>query len=388
MPDWFLTRFIHKLRCCLPGSLSGKAHRPTSDQSIFARRILMETDKLLGTLRKISSLIIIPELFGLKGCEPKRSGKKVFLPFMVSLLFFVFSCSPNGSNSSEKKGNLLQEEDGLSAIYSHLRQKENIKSSASLVLSDSEPWRKKIKTKGDDIISALKNIYFEKKLDHVYAVGGKKLDEAPQAPLVIRLSSVNSKDSTALRLPYSNLKLIRSGGDLTLYRYSGRIKSFTIPKSNDMAKNIDWVNWKLIDALFPVKLHKNKKSFLTGNHSMEFIVDNRFSYFFVSKDAIFTESSKGTLLLLVYAQKSKELPSQSIDSCWVSLYIVDQQRKMKVLSMADINPDIEKQRLGSKGEWLLRAQIAQAPSRAQGIGFAIRSEISVQLDDFVLLAIQ
>jgi hypothetical protein len=52
--------------------------------------------------------------------------------------------------------------------------------------------------------------------------------------------------------------------------------------------------------------------------------------------------------------------------------------------MADINLDIEKQLVGSEKGWLLRAQLVQVPPQIQGIGFALRSEIPVQIDDLIL----
>jgi hypothetical protein len=289
----------------------------------------------------------------------------------------VFSCSP-ASDSPEKK------EETYPTILSYLQQKDNVKGSTSLVLTDSKSWREKIKTKEGDLLAALKNIYFQKKLENLYVVAEKRTQEDSQE---IRLPGITSKNLSSIQVSPRNLQHLHSEDDLMLYRYKGEVKSFTVPKASGIVKNIDWVNWKLIDALFPVRLHKNKKSFLTGSNSTEFIVDNRFIYFFVSKDAIFTESSKESLLILIYAQKAKEPPAASIQSCWVSLYMVDQQNKMQVLNMGEVNLDIEKQLLDDKGEWLLRAQIVQIPRHAQGIGFALRSEISLQFDDFILFVI-
>jgi hypothetical protein len=293
---------------------------------------------------------------------------------IVLVILVVLSCS-SGSNSSEKK------ENNSLSILSYFQQKKNLENTPSLVLSDSKLWQEKIKTKKQVFLSSLQKIYFEKKMENLYLVTKKKGEEES---LKIGFPGINNKDNFSLQLPYPDLELAHSEGDLRLYRYRVEAKSFVAPQSEGISKNIDWINWKLMDALFPVRLHKNKKSFLTGNNSREFIVDNRFTYFFVSKDAIFAKTTKETLVLLLYAQKSEEPPTKSIRSCWVSLYIVDQQRKMQVLNMADINLDIEKQLVGNKKGWLLRAQLVQVPHQIQGIGFALRSEISVQFDDFVL----
>ncbi len=304
-----------------------------------------------------------------------------FMLKQFRILFFclvvVYSCSP-ASDPPEKK------EEIYPTILSYLQRKDNIKGSTSLILSDSKSWRERIKTKESNLLAALKNIYFQKKLENLYVVAEKRTQEDSQE---ILLPGITSKNLSSLQLPLRNLQHLHSEDDLMLYRYKGEVKSFTVPKASGIVKNIDWVKWKLIDALFPVRLHKNKKSFLSGSNSAEFIVDNRFTYFFVSKDAIFSESSQEILLILLYAQKSKEPPANSIQSCWVSLYIVDKQNKMQVLNMGDVNLDIEKQLLGDKGEWLLRAQIVQVPRHAQGIGFALRSEISLQFDDFILFVL-
>lgn len=293
----------------------------------------------------------------------------------------VYSCSP-ASDPPEKK------EETYHSILSYLQRKDNVKGSTSLILTDSKSWRERIKTKEGDLLAALKNIYFQKKLENLYVVAEKKDKEGSQEDSQeISLPGITSKSLSSLQLPLRNLQHLHSEDDLMLYRYKGEVKSFTVPKASGIVKNLDWVNWKLIDALFPVRLHKNKKSFLSGSNSTEFIVNNRFTYFFVSKDAIFSESSKESLLILLYAQKTNEPPATSIQSCWVSLYIVDKQNKMQVLNMGDINLDIEKQLMDDKGEWLLRAQIVQVPHHAQGIGFALRSEITVQFDDFILFVL-
>lgn len=306
----------------------------------------------------------------------KQYDRKKITPCLIIglVILIVLSCSPR-SDSSEKK-----EENPLS-ILSYLQQKKNLKNTPSLILSNSKRWQEKIKTNEQDLLSSLEKIYFEKRLENLYLVTEEK---GEKDSLKIGFPGINNKDDFSLQFPSPDLELVHSEGGQRLYRYRMEAKSFIAPQSEGVSKNIDWINWKLMDALFPVRLHKNKKSYLTGDNSAEFIVDNRFTYFFVSKDAVFTKTTKETLVLLLYAQKSGEPPAKSIRSCWISLYVVDQQRKMQVLNMADINPDIEKQLVGSEKKWLLRAQLAQIPKQIQGIGFALRSEISVQFDDFLL----
>jgi hypothetical protein len=263
------------------------------------------------------------------------------------------------------------------SIPSYIQSKNNLKKSCALVIDTPPSWKSASKTQKADIFSALKNVYFQKRLDHFYIVGEKKAKGA----LELTLPGVD-KEKISLHTPLDKLFPLHSVGNRILYQYRGRGKGFVLSKL-EKDKNINRIKWKLQDALLPVRLHKNRKSFLTGDHSAQFIVNNRFTFLFTSKDAIFAKHDKGALFLLLYAQKTEEPPAQSIRSCQVSLYMVDEDRKVEVLDMADINPAIEEQVIGKDG-WLLRAQIAQAPRRMQGIGFVVKSEITVSFDDFVL----
>lgn len=319
----------------------------------------------------------LPKKTVLKAFDKKGSIPPVGIGLLLLFVFFFF-LSPNSSASDKKK----KKEEHFSSILSYFQQKGEIKSSASLVLSDSKTWLETIKQQPDDFLSALSNVYIQKKLDHFYVVSEKKLKSAKDS-LKFNLPGVNKKNLT-LEIPHRNLQFLYSAKNQMLYRYRGEIRPLLVPKTDTIKKNIDWVKWKLIDAMLPVRTHKNKKTYLTGNSSLEFIVKNSFSYFFVSKDAVRTECADKSLLVLLYAQKANGPPEQSINSCMVSLYIVDQNRKMEVLNMVEITPNLEKPQVDKDG-WLLRAQIVQIPRRAQGVGFVVRSAISFLLDDVVLL---